>query len=59
MIVNTIGNVDVETVIEFSKYLFSTLDRTDKIVIKSPAGTDLWALKKKRFIKPSILAKRL
>lgn len=53
MIVNTIGNVDVETVIEFGEYLVSALDKTDKIVIKSPAGTDLQAFKKKRFVKHS------
>ena len=53
MIVNTIGNVDVETVIEFGEYLVIALDKTDKIVIKSPAGIDLQAFKKKGFVKHS------
>lgn len=53
MMVNTIGNVDVEKVIGFGEYLVSVLDETDEIIVRSPAGTDLRANKKKRFVKHS------
>ena len=53
MLVNTIGKVDVDTVIAFGEYLVQVIDQADEIIIRSPGGTDLKAYKKKRFVKHS------
>jgi len=53
MLVNTLGNVDVNTVIEFGEYYVKVLEQTDRITIKSPAGTDLTMRKGNRFVKHS------
>jgi len=53
MLVNTLANIDVDTVIEFGEYIVSVIDKADKIRIESPAGTDLKAKKDNRFVKHS------
>ena len=53
MLVNTLANVDVDTVIEFGEYMVKIIEKADKIVIKSPAGTNLRARKGNRFVKHS------
>lgn len=53
MLVNTIGNVDCETVIAFGEYLVQVLENTDEIVVRSKKGTDLRAYKKNRYVKHS------
>ncbi len=53
MLVNTLANVDVDTVIEFGEYMVKIIEKADEIVVKSPAGTNLRALKGNRFVKHS------
>ncbi len=53
MMVNTLANVDVDTVIEFGEYMVKVIDEADDIHILSPGGTDLRAKKGKRFVKHS------
>lgn len=53
MLVNTIANVDCETVIEFGEYLVSVLEKANEIIVRSEKGTDLRAYKKDRYVKHS------
>ena len=53
MLVNTLSNVDVDTVIEFGEYMVEVIDNADEILIESPAGTKLKARKGKRYVKHS------
>jgi len=53
MLVNTIANVDCETVIEFGEYIVSVLENTDEIIVRSKKGTNLRAYKKNRYVKHS------
>lgn len=53
MLVNTLANVDVDTVIEFGEYIVGVIEKADEIIIKSPAGTNLRASKGDRFVKHS------
>ncbi len=53
MLVNTLANVDVETIIEFGEYMVKVIEKADEIVVKSPAGTNLRAQKGNRFVKHS------
>ncbi|MEL7568679.1 MAG: aminopeptidase [Dehalobacterium sp.] len=53
MLVNTIANVDCETVIAFGEYIVNVLEQADEIIVKSKKGTDLRARKKDRYVKHS------
>ncbi|ATW28556.1 hypothetical protein DCMF_11685 [Candidatus Formimonas warabiya] len=53
MLVNTIAQVDCETVIEFGEYLVRVLEQADEIMVRSKKGTDLRACKKDRYVKHS------
>jgi len=53
MLVNTLANVDVDTVIEFGEYMVGVIEKADEIVIQSPGGTHLRARKGNRFVKHS------
>ena len=51
MLVNTLGNVDVDLVIEFGEYLCEVLRNTDEVIVRTENGTDLKAYNRGRFIK--------
>ena len=53
MLVNTLANVDVDTVIAFGEYLVSVMEATDDITIQSPGGTNLTMKKGKRYVQHS------
>ena len=53
MLVNTLANVDVDTVIAFGEYLVSVMEATDDITIQSPGGTNLTMKKGNRYVKHS------
>lgn len=53
MIVNTIGNINYELLVEFGEYLTQKVQATDKIVIKSDNGTNLISYNRGRKVKHS------
>lgn len=48
MMVNTIGRVNYEKIVEMSKKLCEMIEQADEVIIKSPAGTNLKAYNRGR-----------
>lgn len=48
MMVNTIGRVNYEKMVEMSKRICEMIEATDEVIIKSPAGTSLRAYNRGR-----------
>jgi leucyl aminopeptidase (aminopeptidase T) len=51
MLVNTLANVDVDTVIEFGEYLCEVLGSADEVIVRTQNGTHLKAYNRGRFVK--------
>ena len=51
MLVNTLANVDVDTVIEFGEYMVDVIQKADEIVIKSRGGNRFEGTQRKQVCK--------
>jgi leucyl aminopeptidase (aminopeptidase T) len=53
MLVNTIGNVNVDVLIEFGEYITNKVEESDEVIIKDKNGTNLKAYNQGRKVKHS------